>query len=389
MQPQTRSTDSNGLGIGGTALNAEDRRLNSESNPKSEVRSLKPKAFPFQWCAARIPSGRINLRFRASGFFRISAFGFQSPGFALNSREPPLEWSNEFCTVDSGLEPGLFLLSAGIAAAQVDVAVVLDHEQYLQDESLPVEVRIANRSGQDLHLGQEGWLTFSIERKDGFFVRQLGKVPVKGKFTLESSYEVKRRLDLMPYFSLSEPGRYYVTAMVKLKQWGQEIGSKPKSFDITRGARIWQQEFGVPTTEGIPETRRYALIQANNFKRLMLYLRLTDPLDQKVFRMLALGQLVSFSRPEAQVDKESNLHVLFQTGARAFLYYRISPQGTVLLRQTHEYGATRPVLKNNEEGKIFVSGGVRRINSFDIPPPPKAVVPEQPTTPATQSPRLP
>ena len=274
----------------------------------------------------------------------------------------------------------------GQASAQVTVEVVLDQEQFLRDESLPVEVRVTNRSGQDLQLGQADWLTFSIERKDGRYVPQTGRVPVGDAFTLESSQVAKRRLDLMPYFELSEPGSYQVTARVTIGQWNQEVVSSPKPFDIIRGLRIWQQDVGVPAVSGAPEApevRRYVLVQAHTFKRLMLYLRLTDLTDLKVHRMVVLGQLVSFSQPEAQVDKQSNLHVLFQTGARAFLYHMISPRGNVLIRETHDYIGSRPVLASDKAGKIIVSGGQRRPTSSDIPRSP----PEAPTaTPATPTP---
>lgn len=260
--------------------------------------------------------------------------------------------------------------AAAVVAAPVTVEVALDQEQFLRDESLPLEVRITNRSGQDLLLGQTpDWLACFIERKDGGFVPQSVPLPAIESFTLESSLVAKRRLDLMPYFYLGDPGRYVLTVRVKLPQWDQEIFSKPKTFDITRGTRIWEQDFGVPAVSGLPEVRRYALIQANNFKELMLYLRLTDATDTKVFRMVALGPLVSFSRPEAQLDRNGNLHALFQTGARAFFYYLISPQGNVLMRQTHEYAASRPVLASNAEGRIFVEGGQRRPAATDLPAP--------------------
>jgi hypothetical protein len=62
------------------------------------------------------------------------------------------------------LSLGLLLASILWSDAQVSVALVLDQEQFLIDESLPVKVRIANRSGQTLKLGQEpDWLTFAIE----------------------------------------------------------------------------------------------------------------------------------------------------------------------------------------------------------------------------------
>jgi len=63
----------------------------------------------------------------------------------------------------------------------------------------------------------------TIESRDGYFVSPLGEVPVTGEQSVESSMVASRRVDLMPYYDLSKPGRYTVTATVKLKQWKQEI----------------------------------------------------------------------------------------------------------------------------------------------------------------------
>ncbi len=252
----------------------------------------------------------------------------------------------------------------------------------MRDESLRLKVRITNRSGQTLRLGQEkDWLTFSVESRDGWAVPRLGDVPVVGEVEIESSQVASRLVDLMPYFDLSRVGRYRVTAQVKIKAWDKEVFSAPKDFDIIRGVKIWEQEFGVPTPSGLPEVRKYALYQANNLKQLMLYVRVTDPGDQKVFRVLSLGRLASFSRPEAQVDKASNLHALFQTGARPFSYFVISPAGNVLSEQIYEYGETRPVLRSGENGKIFVAGGVHRPKPEELLGPPPTETTNETKTP--------
>jgi hypothetical protein len=69
------------------------------------------------------------------------------------------------------------------------------------------------------------------------------------------------------------------------------------------------------------------------------------------------------------VDQSSFLHLLFQTGARSFLFQVLSPDGDVVLRQSYDYTATRPVLRANDEGRIYVAGGVRRPATGDIPAP--------------------
>ena len=264
----------------------------------------------------------------------------------------------------------LFLGSSCWLTAQVTVDVMLDQEQFLRDESLPIKVRITNRSGQTLPIGKEvDELTFSVESRDGLIVSKLAEIPLEGTVSLDSSMQVTRRVDLMPCYDLSKPGRYTVTVSLKLKQWDKEFFSKPKTFEIVGGSKIWEQEFGVPAVAGDPEVRKYVLQQANYHKRPMLYVRVSDVNDNRVFKVLAAGPLVSFGRPEAQVDKWSNLHLLFQTGARSFVYDVITPQGDITVRQTHDYTSTRPVLKGNEDGKIFAAGGQRRFSADDVPPP--------------------
>ena len=262
------------------------------------------------------------------------------------------------------------LLSAVPAAwGQISVDVDVEQDQFLRDEGLPVQVRVTNRSGQALPLGREDdWLAFAVESLDGAVVTKLGPVPVTGEFSLASGSVAKQQVDLVPCYDLSQPGRYQVTATVRIKEWDKEFVSRPHPFEVVRGTKLWEQEFGVPTPGGAPETRKYILQQANYRKRLKLYVRVADSSDQRVFRVFPCGPLVSFNQPEAQVDKSGYLHVLFQTGAHTFLFCVVGPEGELVLRHTYDYTATRPTLRPNEEGRIFVSGGARHPTSADIPP---------------------
>jgi hypothetical protein len=277
--------------------------------------------------------------------------------------------------------------SAFAAAGQIAVEVVMDQEQFLREESVPVKVRVTNRSGQTLHLGTDNrWLSFAIEALDGAVVSRIAELPVTGEFYLESAQVATRQVDLAPGFDLTQAGRYRVVATVRIKEWNDEMVSRPTPFEVVRGAKLWEQEFGVPTASGAPEVRKYILQQASYASRLKLYLRLTDGTGNKVFRVFPIGPMVSFSRPEAQVDKASFLHVLFQTGARSFLFQVLSPDGDVVIRQIYDYSATRPVLRANEEGRIFVRGGVRRPSATDIPAPLPSDTTLSPAVPDTSSP---
>ena len=250
------------------------------------------------------------------------------------------------------------------AAAQLKIEVTLDQEQFLPGESLPVAVRIANHSGQTVHLGKEqDWLTFSIESRDGFVVLKDNDASVGGEFDLEPSKVAIKRVDLAPSFELTRSGRYVVTASVKIAEWDHISSSLPKPFTIIQGSKLWEQEFGVPGsgTNGVPEMRRYILQQANYVRsNLRLYLRLTDGLGIRSYSVIAVGPLISFSRVEHEVDRASNLHIMFADGPRSYLYTIVSPDGQVVARRQYEYQDSRPRLQTDDKGIISVRGGILR-----------------------------
>ena len=142
---------------------------------------------------------------------------------------------------------GLAWLAALRAAAQVSVEVVTEQDQFLPSESVPLAVKITNRSGQPLHLGADAnWLTFDVESDDGFIVVKNGEVPVTGEFDMGSSQVATKRVDLKPYFNMTRPGRYHVVATLRIKDWKIELASPAKSFDVISGVKLWSQDSGWP-----------------------------------------------------------------------------------------------------------------------------------------------
>jgi hypothetical protein len=265
------------------------------------------------------------------------------------------------------------LLPGAAAFAQVSVEVVMDQEYYLAHERCIAEVRITNFSGRPLPFSAEAdWLDLAVESSDGYLVPKLAEIPAEEPFSVPSSARGKRRVDLAPCFDVHRPGRYQITAMVRLPGLSQEISSRPAFFHISNGVELWGQTFGVPAeSPGKPvEVRRYALLQTNDRKRLALYVRITDESELRVHRVFALGALLSFGRPDAQVDRTGRLHVLFQTGARQFGYFIIRHDGEMLVRQMYQISAGHPRLRLMEGGEITVMGGFRVKSSYDLPTPP-------------------
>ena len=256
---------------------------------------------------------------------------------------------------------------------QVTVEVVLEQQQYLPSESLPVAVKITNRSGQTMHLGADAnWLTFSVESVDGFQVTRNSEVPVVGPFDLESSQMATKHVDLAPSFTLSTAGRYRVVATLRITDWSAQVASAPAFFDIINGVTIWSQEFGLPipadSTNRTPEVHKFSLIKANYMRtQLRLYAEVSDPSDAQVIKVTPVGPLVTFSQPEAQVDRTGCLHVLYQSGASVFSYSVMDPAGEFLHREIYDYVSSRPKMSVDTNGELIVVGGVRRLKPVEMP----------------------
>lgn len=272
-----------------------------------------------------------------------------------------------------GLWLGGWLAFAGALSAQVTMELSLDQEQFLPGETLPVIVRIANRSGQTLTLGmEEDWLKFTVESRDVPIVVKNGEAPVVEKIVLDSAKAVIKRVNIAPYFNLKKPGHYSVMATAVIKDWNQQIVSAPVQFDIINAARLLDQEFGVPLPAGEasrpPEVRKYTLLQANYLKKgLTLYFQLSEP-SGKLDKVFPLGPMLNINLPDTQLDRLSNLHVLYQIGAHTSCYTVLSPEGVLLKRQTYEF-TTRPRLKLDDEGNVAVTGATRVGKPNDLPPP--------------------
>src|ERR1700690_329902 len=267
----------------------------------------------------------------------------------------------------------LVLLAWFSASAQITVEVVLDQSQFLPSESLPVAVRITNRSGRLMHLGADaGWLTFRVSAVDNYVVTKLGEVPVQDEFDLDTSQVATKRADLAPYFKPSREGSYRIIATLHIKDWNTEVSSSPQSFDVIDGAKLWSQSFGIPApagaTNGVPQVRKYTLEQANYLRsQLRMYVQVSDETERQIFKVRAIGPMVSFSQPEAQLDRRNNLHVIYQSGARVFTYTVVNPDGDIVQQENYDYLNTRPRLQVEDTGNITVIGGLRRVKPIDMP----------------------
>jgi hypothetical protein len=290
------------------------------------------------------------------------------------------------------------------AGAQVDVEASLQRYDYLLYEPLLLEVSVTNRSARPVKLeSRDGkpWLQIMVAKVSGEIVpprRQFEADPLE----LEAGKSVTRVVNLAELFFLEENSRCEVSVKLVMPS-GQEKRIGNVKFFVGKGVTVWEETVGVlvaaeQTVEAAKpaeaaakaeeprpgpkysfvrnhgvlqkpaasaavkeEQRTYSLIRFatqgdNNF----LYLRVSDPDSGIIYGCYPLGKVLPFYKPQARLDNDRNLHVLFQTGARLHVYYRVSPQARVLERADVTSHLSTPALERREDGFVFLSGGERR-----------------------------
>jgi hypothetical protein len=150
------------------------------------------------------------------------------------------------------------------------------------------------------------------------------------------------------------------------------VTSLPREFDVIDGAEIWSLDFGVPIPAGVtnrpPEVRKYILEEANYLRQqLRMYVLVSNQSKTRFFKVSAIGPMVSFSQPEAQLDGKSCLHVLYQSSAHTFIYSVVNPNGEITQQDIYDLLKGRPRLGLDPNGNIIVVGGVRRMRPGELP----------------------
>lgn len=262
------------------------------------------------------------------------------------------------------------------ASAQVEVDLVTEQRHFLAGEELRVGVRIANLSGQTLRFGETAdWVSFLFDPNAHMRARPIADLPAIEPFEVQNATRATRWFNLTPYFDLERVGEYRCSAIIKIQQWKEERSTQPVSLQIVNGTAVWSQDFGLPLAPGAPPTppefRTYTLEKARLGDDAWLYLRVIDKANHRTIRVVGIDRMPQISKPEMQIDRQGQLHVLHQTDRSAFNYSAFTPDGALILRQRHghnEFTRSRPVLRPMEDGTVIIHGGARKMAPTDFPP---------------------
>lgn len=258
-----------------------------------------------------------------------------------------------------GMAAAICLLST--ASAQLMVDLKLSKNLYVAYEPITAEVTVSNRAGRDIVLGGPAgasWLNFNVGTDQGDPILPSGSRPIAGSTVLGAGKSHTLTVSLGKFYPLGQTRNYRVKASVYFAGTSQYISSRPRLFGVTEGRLIWQQVIGIPRGKpGAGSYRHYSLLVFRDTQRTLLYVRVRDQKSKRVLATYSLGRLIEVRDPQATIDGNNRLHVLFLGAPRTYSHKVIDYGGETLLSDIYrdEGGAPRLMLDNT--GRVQVQGG--------------------------------
>ncbi|MEO7167833.1 MAG: hypothetical protein ABI787_09605 [Spartobacteria bacterium] len=260
----------------------------------------------------------------------------------------------------------LLLLATATAQAQVQVDLKFKRRQYIAYEPVLATVTITNLAGRDIELrddNDQSWYGFEVTGNEGRSLPPLAHPP-ESPLQIAAGTSVTRKINLTPLFPIGDTGVYHIRANVFFADLNKFFYAQAKVIEVTNARPIWQRTVGDPQGSGV---RTYSLLTNRFPDHNSLYVRVEDKENSVVYATFSLGRLLSFGEPQAEVDRQNQLHVLHCSSPRIWSYSVVGLDGRMLKHATYSETRSSPRLRRTEDGRIAIAGG-----TLDVPVAPAA-----------------
>jgi hypothetical protein len=253
------------------------------------------------------------------------------------------------------------ILAPRKAAAQLLVTLEMNKKSYIAYEPILATVSVANRTGKDVVLGDhegQSWLGFQVNVIGGDTILPPSGPPRVDPTVLPAGKSIRETISLGHFYPLGRLDNYSIRASVFFNEFGQHFASNTAAIRINEGQRFWEEQIGVPAKNGQTAYRKFTLMSFQEDQQMSAYVRVRDDRSQRVLATYALGRLVPHHDPQATLDGQNQLHVLFMTGPRYYRHCVISPEGEKMSENIYEEkNASSPTLMLANTGAVNVRGG--------------------------------
>jgi hypothetical protein len=276
---------------------------------------------------------------------------------------------------------GVVLATTG-AVAQISIQIHASKQDFLVYEPIPITVSVHNFSGRTVQLEDEGdqaWLAFQVTGDANTYLAATGKVGTGDPVLISAGETITRTIDILPLFQIRSRGSYQVSASVR--SGTITANSPPIRLSLLNGREIWKQTVGVPSEEGTREDFcTYSLVGGRDGNDELLYVRVREEPRQTMYSLIPLGRLLPTGEPQAKLDKDAHLHVLFQNAPRSYGYVEVDPWAKTSGQAAYSDFMSRPELVARD-GVIRVVGGEQTY------PAPEHILSEDEINPPTPPPK--
>jgi hypothetical protein len=256
----------------------------------------------------------------------------------------------------------LLLLSSLAASAQLMVQTQVNRELYLKGETVFLTIGVRNMSGHDVKLEgrpeiQESWLTFEVQTREG---KRINPRPENYKMPPEqipAGETLRRRVNLSKLYNLTGVGDFRVKAQVYFPPMKKYFTAKSNFFTITPGRQIWSRSVGAPEGSGAAGYREYELVTLRDLEKISLYVRIRNLDQDYIANCINLGRLVNSANPQATLDNQNNLHLMFMSKPQHMTYLHFGLNGEILRQERFNTAGTYPRMMQLADGSIRISGG--------------------------------
>jgi len=247
------------------------------------------------------------------------------------------------------------------AFAQIQVELKFPRLQYISYEPVVANVTITNLAGRDVDLHDadgQSWFGFEITGSGDASIAPVAN-PSTEPLKISSGQRVTRKVNLTPLFAVHDFGTYRVRAHIYFGDLNKFFYSATKVFEVSDARPIWQKTVGIPA-EGVVSgnARTYSLMMNRFPDHTSLYVRVEDKDSGMVYATYSLGQAIAFDQPQAEFDRQNQLHVLYCAAPRAWAYARVGLNGELISRASFSETKSRPRLVHSDDGMVKISGGM-------------------------------
>ncbi len=264
----------------------------------------------------------------------------------------------------------LTLFSSTSMFAQLAMNLKLNSDDYIRYEKIYAFLTIKNQSGRPIIFGTNKNLqckiSFDIETLRGDRPKSLEAPMYEITDTLLPAGEKQTfTIPITKYFAFSSVGKYRIKAIVTHAQLAQSYETEPIEFNIVEGNVVWTTSVGIPALSAEENKdskigkRTYSIISYFDGTNKIYCLLVED--DKHIYGLTKVGYDIGTVKPQCEVDRLSNLHLLVQSSANIFSYFiydvNCRLEEKEVYKKADEYSIPT-LLYDEKTGRIHVVGGI-------------------------------